>query len=844
MSRPADSDACERYVARLPLAPEVRRNLLLAVGQGVEAGEALASLHRSIAARAPDVADPAYASVRGRLDLAYRGARRDGAPLAVQDAHGRVRLMTTPPLNRAPMAPGAWPPVAFRRRAAGEGPDSPDPRGRWHGAATLRRMVLLALVLAQTAVATWFMSAVLPYHGQQPLEIGILGLFAVLFCWVSAGFWTAMMGFLVLLGRGDRYAISKTASPDAPIDPGARTAIIMPIANENVHRVFAGLRATYRSVDRTGLLDRFDFFVLSDSSDADIRVAEIAAWTEACRELDAFGRLFYRWRQHRIKRKSGNVADFCRRWGRNYRYMIVLDADSVMTGECVARLVRLMEANPNAGIIQTAPRAAGRDTLYARVQQFATRVYGPLFTAGLHFWQLGESHYWGHNAIIRVAPFIRHCALGRLPGRGSLSGEILSHDFVEAALMRRAGWAVWIVYDLPGSYEEMPPNLVDELKRDRRWCQGNLINSRLFLASGLHPAHRAVFMTGVMAYLSAPLWFLFLVLSTALLAVHVLIPPKYFVAPGQLFPLWPEWHLGWAIGLCTATALLLFLPKILSVALVVAKRARGFGGAARLALAMAVELAFSALLAPVRMLFHTQFVVSALTGWSVQWKSPPREDAETTWGEALRRHGAHSVLGLAWAALVYWLDPAFLWWLLPVVGALLLSIPVSVYTSRVSLGKASRRAGLFVIPEELDPPEELREAHAVKPAAAPLPGFAEAVVDPLTNALACASGVARLGQPEALRRERDRLIDRALKQGPDALQPRQKLLLLSDPIALSRLHFEVWTRKGAFAAWHPGPPGPSNVIVLRPTDRTQGPASGRRRTPRSGRDRRSGTPPS
>src|SRR5438132_5950843 len=248
--------------------------------------------------------------------------------------------------------------------------------------------------------------------------------------------------------------------------------------------------------------------------------------------------------------------------------MLVLDADSVMSGTSLTALVRMMEANPTAGIIQTAPRAAGRDTLYARVQQFATRVYGPLFTAGLHFWQLGESHYWGHNAVIRVAPFMRHCALGRLPGRGALAGEILSHDFVEAALMRRAGWAVWIAYDLPGSYEEMPPNLIDELKRDRRWCQGNLMNFRLFLMKGLHVAHRAVFMSGVMAYLSALLWFVFLLLSTALLAVYTLSEPKYFVRPYQLFPLWPEWHPECAIALFGATALLLFLPKILSVLLI------------------------------------------------------------------------------------------------------------------------------------------------------------------------------------------------------------------------------------------------------------------------------------
>jgi membrane glycosyltransferase len=403
---------------------------------------------------------------------------------------------------------------------------------------------------------------------------------------------------------------------------------------------------------------------------------------------------------------------------------------------------------------------------------------------------------------------------------------------------------VWIVYDLPGSYEEMPPNLVDELKRDRRWCQGNLINSRLFLASGLHPAHRAVFMTGVMAYLSAPLWFMFLVLSTALLAVHVLVPPKYFVAPGQLFPLWPEWHLGWAIALCSATALLLFLPKIASVLLVAAKRERGFGGSARLAGGMVAELVFSALLAPVRMLFHTQFVLRALTGWSVQWKSPPREDAETGWGEALRRHGAHSVLGLVWAGLVYWLDPSFLWWLLPVVGALLLSIPVSVYTSRVAPGKALRRAGLFVIPEELDPPEELRAAHAVEPAAEPLPGFAEAVVDPVTNALACASGIARLRPPEAVRRERERLIERARKHGPGALLPRQKLLLLNDPIALSRLHFEVWARGDVHAAWRTDPARPSNVIPLRAPERPHEPGGRGRTAPRPPREPHRRTPAS
>lgn len=694
------------------------------------------------------------------------------------------------------MAPGVWPPPTTRLVRS---PRRDVARGAWHVAGTLRRFVLIALTVAQTCVGAYFMTAVLPYHGSQPLEMAVLVVFAILFCWVSAGFWTAMMGFVVHLRRGDRYAISRTAAPAGPIDAAARTAIVMPICNENVARVFAGLRATYESLERTGQGERFDFFVLSDSADPDLRVAEKHAWYEMCHELGSFGRVFYRWRQHRIKRKSGNVADFCRRWGKNYRYMVVLDADSVMSGECLTTLVRLMEANPSAGIIQTAPRAAGRETLYARVQQFANRLYGPLFTAGLHFWQLGESHYWGHNAILRVAPFMQHCALGRLPGRGSLSGEILSHDFVEAALMRRAGWGVWIAYDLSGSYEEMPPNLVDELARDRRWCQGNLINSRLFLAEGLHPAHRAVFMTGVMAYLSAPLWFLFLALATAQLAVHTLAIPQYFVQPFQLFPIWPQWRIEWALGLVGMTAALLFLPKLLATALAAVQAGRRYGGAARLVAGMLAESLISALLAPIRMLFHTQFVMRALTGRGRQWKSPPREDAQTGWSEALRRHGAHSLLGIAWAALVYWLNPSFLWWLAPVVGALALSVPISVLSSRVTLGRRSRAARLFLIPEEAWPPKELRRMRYWLRRAPSAPGFVEAVRDPAINALVCSSAPMRSRKVDALRKEREQLLHQALAKGPENLASRERAALLNDPVALAQLHFALSEASQAFS---------------------------------------------
>ncbi len=372
---------------------------------------------------------------------------------------------------RTPMAPQRWGrvgPVSWMlRRLFGLDPRLPDIEGPAHGAGRRRRFVLLTLSLLPALYATYVLNGLLPnvVTANETIDLAIawgetalLIVFALLTCWLAAGFWTAMLGFFVLAVGGDRQLISRSAKTDA-ISPEARTAIVMPICNEDVRRVFAGLRATYESVMRADALDHFDFFVLSDTANPDACVAELDAWNALREELGAESRLFYRHRRRRVKRKSGNIDDFCRRWGAKYRYMVVLDADSVMTGECLTTLVRLMEARPDAGIIQTAPRAVGRDTLHARMQQFANQVYGPVFTAGLHYWQLGESHYWGHNAIIRLEPFMKHCVLAPLPGRGSLAGEILSHDFVEAALMRRAGYGVWIAYDLDGSFEETPPNL-------------------------------------------------------------------------------------------------------------------------------------------------------------------------------------------------------------------------------------------------------------------------------------------------------------------------------------------------------------------------------------------------
>src|SRR5690606_2904375 len=416
---------------------------------------------------------------------------------------------------------------------------------------------------------------------------------------------------------------------------------------------------------------------------------------------------------------------------------------------------------------------------------------------------LGESHYWGHNAIIRLEPFIKHCALAPLPGKGSFAGAILSHDFVEAALMRRAGWGVWIAYDLPGSYEELPPNLLDELKRDQRWCHGNLMNFRLFLIDGVHPVHRVVFLTGVMSYLSAPLWFLFLVLSTALLAVHTLFEPQYFVEPRQLFPLWPQWHPGKAIALFTTTALLLFLPKVLSVIWVALNEAKNYGGRLKLLASMLLEVLFSMLLAPVRMLFHTRFIVSAFMGWKVQWTSPSRGNDETGWGEAIRSHGPQTLLGIAWGALVAWLNPTFLLWMSPILVALLLIVPVSVWSSRVRLGHRAKRRRLFRIPEESFPPPELRACRRYEKRYRQwrYPGFIDAVVHPVVNALACALATARHRYSVPIEAARQDKVGTALSEGPHNLVPAQQVQILDDPVVLARLHYRIWSDAGQRVRW-------------------------------------------
>ncbi len=673
----------------------------------------------------------------------------------------------------------------------------------WERIAGRRRLLLMMLLIVPSVAGAFQMYSILPAQGIEAVKIITATLFAVLFGWISVGFWMCAAGLWSMLGKVDRFM--PTAGCDAvEIKPDCRTAILFPVYNEDSKKYMAGIAATWHSLVSTGESSNFDIFILSDSTNPDAWVTEEAAWHEFCRREQAVGHVFYRRRRDNIKRKSGNVADFCRRWGAQYRYMIVFDADSVMSGRTMVRMVKSMEKHPEMGILQTPPLSVNMNSLIARVQQFSNHLYGAIFAAGMHFWLLGDAQYWGHNAIIRTEPFIKHCQLPTLPGHGPLAGDILSHDFVESALMRRAGYGVWLASDLDGSWEESPPSLIDELIRDRRWCQGNLQHSRLIFSGGIFPTHRALFINGIMSYASALLWLFFLVFSSIEAISEVFIPPTYFPSGPTLFPVWPTWYPKWALLLLASTCVMLFLPKLFAVMLTICKgEAKNFGGLWGLCASVLGEVLVSTMLAPVRMLFHSFFVVSTILGWKVSWNAQNRSDQGTSWGDAIRFHWWGTLLGIAWGGIMWLVTPGFFWWFSPIAFGLSFSIPLSVFTSRVSWGLAARRLGLFITASELHEAPEQADMHNVltlpdryTPFTIESPrGFSKAVVIPSVHAL----HIALIRKKEWTRpigeestKKRQALLSKALEGGPQALSRQEKSALLLDPRLLHELHLKVW----------------------------------------------------
>jgi membrane glycosyltransferase len=579
---------------------------------------------------------------------------------------------------------------------------------RLRRAAHWRRALFFGLTFLTAAFASTLMLDILRTNGFTNWEKASLLLFFVLFTWITGAFWTALAGFIIrLVGRDPAVLHSDEVAGRALT---GRTAVIMPIYNEDTQRVAAGLDVIWSSLKACPEEAAFDLFILSDTRKAEIAAAEEQAYAALVARHGAQGRMFYRRRKENIGRKAGNIADFVRSWGAAYDYAIVLDADSIMSGHALVTLAQMMDAHPEAGIIQALPMPAGRETLFARLIQFAARLNSLMLASGLAFWQLGEGNYWGHNAILRLREFAAHCDLPRLPGSPPLGGEILSHDFVEAAFMRRAGFQVWLLADLGGSWEEVPSNVVDFAARDRRWAQGNLQHLGLLPMRGLHWLSRIHLITGVLSYLTSPIWLAVLTLSSIVVCLDAVNGYQYFASGSySLFPTWPQYRDGEIVILLAGTIGVLLAPKLLgaTLALVDPKLRRGYGGAWRLSASLLVEQLFSTLLAPSMMLFHTSFVVTTLAGRTVTWNAQDRGDRGITFLEALNRHKWHVLLGLVWGAAILMIAPRYIWWMSPILIGLLLSVPLTMLTSLTSAGLWARRHGLLLTPEETDPPSEL-----------------------------------------------------------------------------------------------------------------------------------------
>ena len=580
-----------------------------------------------------------------------------------------------------------------------------------------RRWGFALLVAASTALGAWTMFRILHAGGFTPLELLIQVLFTITFGWIVIAFWSGLIGFILALLERDPLTLTKCSQHrdhTARHPANSHTVLAVPIHNEDVERVVAGLEATCLDLPSDTGQRTIEVFVLSDSTDASVVDQERVAMAALQQRLAGHCRLHYRHRDSNEGRKAGNLGEFCQRWGSHYDFMVVLDADSMMSGDCVLALIEAIENEPNVGLIQTVPIPVHQDSLFGRANQFAAELYSPLLATGMSFWQADAANYFGHNAIIRVAAFTDHCGLPLLPGKPPLGGEILSHDFVEAALLRRAGWEVRLRPDLRGSFEEMPSHILDYAKRDRRWVQGNLQHLRLLGGRGLHPLSRVHFLCGALAYLSSLIWLAILAVSTADALIRALVEPNFFTADAQLFPNWPIAPPALIMPLLGGTLALLLMPKLLGWLLALRQAPEAFGGRARLTASTLLEALFAALIAPLMMVFHSRFVIEILSGRSVAWNPQSRAGRALSWRESLRHTWPAMLGGALWGGVTWFYTTTFFWWLTPVWLGLLIAPALVRWSSSLKIGRGLRERGLLLVPSEVAPPGVLKKVRRMQ----------------------------------------------------------------------------------------------------------------------------------
>ncbi|MDE2253042.1 MAG: glucans biosynthesis glucosyltransferase MdoH [Betaproteobacteria bacterium] len=576
-------------------------------------------------------------------------------------------------------APPMLPPEAALdmpiQRLDGPPPGAIEVKTQPHGL-LVKRLLLIALTAVLALAASTQLRMVLAREKVNALDIVLLVVFVPLFAWISFGFVNSAIGFFKLIS-GDHPGFTAVPRPAQALRH--RVAVLMPVYNEDIDATFGRVRTMARSIAAAGGAAWIDFFVLSDSSESNGR-CEQAAWLELAREAPIA--VYYRRREHNTARKPGNIAEWVRQFGSAYECMLVLDADSLMSGDAIVGMASIMEERPSIGLLQTVPMITNARTLFQRWMQFASEAYGPIASAGLLWWAGSEANFWGHNAIVRTRAFAQSCGLPELPGKPPFGGHIQSHDMFESALLRRRGWAVHMVM-IDGSYEEFPPSIIDYAKRDRRWMQGNVQHLRLLGSSGLHWASRLHLLLGASAYLTSPGWLLLLLAS----ALQV-----FFSHQATLVGMSTPWVL-WL------TLLLLFGPKLMGLTwmLASADRRRSFGGATRIVRSVALDIPLAVLMAPVTMMTQTKALLTMALGIPSGWSAQVREAHRIPVLSVLADLREHLMLGLAFAALA-WFAPAVGLWFSPITLGLLGSPWLISWTSSARLGTLAHTWGFFWVP--------------------------------------------------------------------------------------------------------------------------------------------------
>ena len=556
--------------------------------------------------------------------------------------------------------------------AAQDFADRPVPRRRFRAsiADRLWRIAAFAPAVAVTIMlilgfVDWFRSG-----GVTALETSAIALIGVTFIWVSLSVSTVIVGLLRLAIVPRR--LRETHAPR----PSQAVALLVPVYNESPASVFGNIQATLKELAHRGGEDSYSAFILSDSFESETIYQEHQAFLALRAACPPGIEVYYRRRETNTDKKVGNLADWLENWGGAYDAMVVLDADSLMSGAAIRHLTRALADDPDAGLIQSYPLVIGAETLFGRIQQFSNAVYGWLLAEGLAVWSQREGNYWGHNAIIRTRAFADSARLPYLRGLGGRSRLILSHDFVEAGMLRRAGWTVRFLPNAGGSFEEAPQTLIDYVLRDRRWCRGNLQHLRLLTVKGFHPITRFHLLQGAVAYLLSPAW-LILIAIWAIIGREGVVTTSYFSAANPLHPIWPEntQMAGW--GYLLFIYAMLLVPKITGmIALAMNRQNRQiYGGLGPLISSVLFEITCSILYAPILMVQQSLSVFRALVFRSEAWTPQARSTARYGWGITLRFHAVETILGLGMGVAIAL--GAISLWLAPIAFSLAFAVPLS-----------------------------------------------------------------------------------------------------------------------------------------------------------------------